>query len=38
LKVFTNASAMPLLSGLSTGVRQGCRLRAVAMSMVLAAA
>jgi len=34
LKVFTKASAMPLLSGLSTGVKQGTRLSARAISMV----
>src|ERR1700730_13904766 len=38
LKVFTNASAMPLLSGLSTGVKHGTRLSARAISMVLWAA
>jgi hypothetical protein len=38
LRVFTRASAMPLLLGLSTGVKQGSRWRASARSTVLAAA
>jgi hypothetical protein len=33
LNVFTNASAMPLLLGLSTGVKQGSRFRAVALHL-----
>jgi hypothetical protein len=37
LKVFTKASAMPLLSGPSTGVKHGTRLSATAISMVLRA-
>jgi hypothetical protein len=38
LNVFTKASATPLLSGLSTGVKQGSRFNAMAISIVLAAA
>jgi hypothetical protein len=34
LKVLTNALAMALLSGLSTGVKQATRLIAVAISIV----
>jgi len=34
LKVLTKASAIPLLSGLSTGVKHGSRLRAAAISRV----
>ena len=38
LEGLTSASAMPLLSGLSIGVKQAMRLRAMAMVTVLAAA
>jgi len=38
LEGLTNASALPLLSALSTGVKHGTRLSATAISMVLWAA